>query len=71
MCFRKDERSINVFKKLIHKNPGASLNTMGLDFQTKNKFAKESITEDIIMTLFKSFSQQTISFFKPFDASNN
>jgi len=62
LTFKKDDKTIEILKNTILRNPEMDLSTLALDFQNKQKWEKNPIAESMI-AFFNDFSRQTISFF--------
>jgi hypothetical protein len=62
MTFKKDDRTMELLKNSILKDPEMDLSTLTLGFQNQNDWNKSAIGESII-ALFNDLSQQAISFF--------
>ena len=61
LCFRKDERTIEAFKKSIADNSNIDVSTLTLDLTTKNQWEK-SLTTDSIQSFFSEFTPHDIGF---------
>ena len=61
MCFKKDERTIEIFKNTILRNPDIDVSTLVLDLTTQRDWEKSSVNETLI-SFFKEFSPQESSF---------
>ncbi len=63
MAFKKDQRTIEMFRNTIRKNPDMDLPSINLDLQTQRDWEKNLIN-DSFLTLFSDFSQQDFTFFQ-------
>ncbi len=61
LCFRKDERAIEAFKKSLAKNTEINLSTLTLDLSTTSDWEKSPVN-DSILSFFSEFTQQDIKF---------
>ena len=61
LCFRKDERAIEAFKKTLARNPDVDLSTLTLDLTTMREWEKSPIT-DSILSFFSEFTEHDLSF---------
>jgi len=61
MCFKKDERTIEMFKNTILRNPDIDISTLVLDLTSQRDWEKSSVTE-ALLTFFKEFTPQESSF---------
>ncbi|GAH14888.1 unnamed protein product, partial [marine sediment metagenome] len=61
MCFKKDERTIEMFKNTILRNPDIDISTLVLDLTSQRDWEKSSVTE-ALLSFFKEFTPQESSF---------
>jgi len=61
LCFRKDERVIEAFKKSLANNTEIGLSTLALDLSTMSDWEKSPVN-DSILSFFSEFTQQDIKF---------
>ena len=61
MCFKKDERTIEMFKNTILRNPDIDVSTLVLDLTSQRDWEKSSVTETLL-AFFKEFTPQESSF---------
>ncbi len=62
MLFKKDEKTMEVLKNTILKNPELDLSSIALEYQGQKSWEKNMVADSLI-ALFNDFSQQAISFF--------
>ena len=63
IAFKKDQRTIDMFRNTIRKNPDMDLPSMNLDLQAQRDWEKSPIN-DSLLNLFSDFSQQDFTFFQ-------
>lgn len=63
IAFKKDQRTIEMFRNIIRKNPDMDLSSMNLDLQSQRDYEKSPIN-DSLLSLFSDFSQQDFTFFQ-------
>ncbi len=61
LCFKKDERTIEAFKKSIVRNPNIDVSTLTLGLDTMNQWEKSPIT-DSIQLFFNEFTPNDMDF---------
>jgi len=63
LAFKKDERTIDMFRNTIRRNPEMDLPSIQLELQTQNDWEKNAISESLI-SLFSDFTEQDLTFFQ-------
>jgi len=61
MCFKKDERTIEMFKNTILRDPDIDISTLVLDLTTMREWDKSTVT-NALLSFFKEFTPQESSF---------
>jgi len=62
LAFRKDEKTIEIFKNTIKRNPDIDFEVMNLDLRNQQSWQKNPI-EDTVIALFEEFSNQSYIIF--------
>ncbi|MFX1356419.1 MAG: hypothetical protein ACFFA8_03965 [Promethearchaeota archaeon] len=64
LCFKKDEKTMEMFRNTIIRNADTALSTLKLDLTTKREWEKNPVTDELIGFL-QGFSEQDLIFFRP------
>ncbi|MFX1377897.1 MAG: hypothetical protein ACFFA4_02290 [Promethearchaeota archaeon] len=63
LAFKKDERSVEMFRNTIQKNPDMDLGSIRMALQNQSDWEKSPIS-DTLLSLFSDFSHGDLSFFQ-------
>jgi len=63
LAFKKDQRTIDIFRNTIRENPEMDLPSIQLELQTQNKWERNPISNSLL-SLFSDFTSQDLMYFK-------
>lgn len=63
LAFKKSERTIEVFRNTIQRNPGMDLSSLNLELINQREWEKKPM-DDALIGLFSDFTQQELTFFR-------
>ena len=63
LAFKKDQRTIDIFRNTIRENPEMDLPSVQLELQTQNKWERNPISSSLL-SLFSDFTTQDLNYFK-------
>ncbi|KKK84087.1 hypothetical protein LCGC14_2786880, partial [marine sediment metagenome] len=63
LAFKKDQRTIDIFRNTIRENPEMDLPSVQLELQTQNKWERNPISNSLL-SLFSDFTTQDLNYFK-------
>ncbi|MFX0136970.1 MAG: hypothetical protein ACFFDN_25250, partial [Candidatus Hodarchaeota archaeon] len=64
LAFKKDERTVEMFRNTIQSHPGMDLSAIRMALQNQSEWEKSPIN-DLLLTLFSDFSQDDLTYFQP------
>ncbi|MFX1502594.1 MAG: hypothetical protein ACFFDH_16655 [Promethearchaeota archaeon] len=64
LAFKKDERTVDMFRSVIQRNPEKGLREIRMALENQNDWEKNPIS-DSILSLFSDFSQDELTYFQP------
>ncbi len=63
LAFKKDERTVEMFRNTIQKNPDMDLGSIRMALQNQSEWEKSPIN-DTLLSLFSDFTQDDLTFFQ-------
>ncbi|MFX1599720.1 MAG: hypothetical protein ACFFB6_03915, partial [Promethearchaeota archaeon] len=69
LALKKDERTVEIFRNIIQKNPDMDLGSICIALQNQREWEKTSIS-DSLLSLFSDFTQDDLTFFQPIHEDN-
>ncbi|MFW9819653.1 MAG: hypothetical protein ACFFE5_08595, partial [Candidatus Thorarchaeota archaeon] len=63
LAFKKDERTVEIFRNTIQKNPDMDLGSIRMALENQSEWEKSPIN-DTLLSLFSDFSQDDLTFFQ-------
>ncbi|MFX0021532.1 MAG: hypothetical protein ACFE9S_04350 [Candidatus Hermodarchaeota archaeon] len=63
LAFKKDERTVEMFRNTIQKNPDMDLGSIRMALQNQSEWEKSPIS-DTLLSLFSDFTQDDLTFFQ-------
>lgn len=69
LALKKDERTVEMFRNIIQKNPDMDLGSICIALQNQSEWEKTSIS-DSLLSLFSDFTQDDLTFFQPIHEDN-
>ncbi|KKN10752.1 hypothetical protein LCGC14_1033450 [marine sediment metagenome] len=63
LAFKKDQRTIDIFRNTIRENPEMDLPSIQLELQTQSKWERNPISNSLL-SLFSDFTTQDLKYFK-------
>jgi len=64
MAFKKDERTVEMFRNTIQSHPGMDLGAIRMALQNESEWEKSPIN-NLLLSLFSDFSQDDLTYFQP------
>ncbi len=69
LAFKKDQRTIDIFRNTIRENPEMDLPSIQLELQTQNKWERNPISNSLL-ALFSDFTTQDLNYFKKVEGTD-
>jgi len=63
LAFKKDQRTIEIFRNTIRENPEMDIPSIQLELQTQNKWERNPMSTSLI-SLFSDFTSQDLTYFR-------
>ncbi len=70
LAFKKDQRTIDIFRNTIRENPEMDLPSIQLELQNQNKWERNPISNSLL-SLFSDFTSQDLTYFKKLQGTDN
>lgn len=64
IAFKKDERTVEMFRNTIQSHPGMDLSAIRMALQNQSEWEKSPIN-NLLLSLFSDFSQDDLTYFQP------